>query len=269
VDSDGVPKPRSISEDWGDRITRSLVMRVLCGAWLVPAASLIWIGLAATGLREASESSQALALGRTQATALVLALLTVLIGASVFVRQLGDRPPVRIEPQDDGRSQSMSWIWSHGAAGLVAIVAAAIASAAEREAVILFSVAACCGLWAALVVPRVLLRHVDGWSSPLSALVALAAGISFQLTIGWLHLANPTASLAPGLVAEGLALAWVAASAARIDPFGQMAQAAERSEVVVVVEPVPSERVASAGTSPTEFSPAPARPSIPEAAVGR
>lgn len=243
---------------------------MLCGAWLVPAASLIWVGLAATGLREASESSQALALGRTQATALVLALLTVLIGASVFVRQFADLPPARVEPRADRPSGStVSWMWSHGVAAVAAIAVALTASVVDREAVVLFPVAACCGLWAALVVPRVLLRHVDGWSNPMTALAALAACISFQLTIGWLHLANPTATLAPSLVAEGLAMAWVAASAARIDPFGRAAEAVEHPEMVVVVEAAQAARGASMAPSPTEFSPAPARPSIPEAAVGR
>lgn len=243
-------------------------MRVLCGAWLVPAASLIWIGLAATGLREASDSSQALALGRTQATALVLALLTVLIGASVFVRQLGELPPPRAEA--DGRSGTMlSWLWSHGLAALVAIVVAVTAAVVDRGTVVLFPIAACCGLWAALVVPRVLLRHVDEWSNPLTALAALTAGISFQLTIGWLHLANPTAGLAPILVAEGLVLAWVAASAARIDPFSRATRVADSPEMVVVVESASPDLVAPAGPATTDFSPGPARPSIPEAAVGR
>ncbi len=245
-------------------------MRVLCGAWLVPAASLIWIGLAAAGLREASASSQSLALGRTQATALVLALLTVLIGASVFVRQLGELQPTRTGADLDRRSgTTMSWTWSHGVAGLGAIVVAVTGSTVERGTVVLFPIAACCGLWAALVVPRALLRLVDGWSSPLIAQAALAAGISFQLTIGWLHLVSPTATLAPSLVVEGLLLAWFAASAARIDPFGRKAEVAESSDLVVVVETAPADRVTPVAPSPADFSPAPARPSIPEAAVGR
>ncbi|MEL6984185.1 MAG: hypothetical protein AAFO29_17295, partial [Actinomycetota bacterium] len=69
-------------------------MRILCGVWLVPAASLIWIGLAATDVRRASEASQVIALGRTQATAVLLAIFTVLIGACVFIRQLDDQRPV-------------------------------------------------------------------------------------------------------------------------------------------------------------------------------
>lgn len=241
-------------------------MRLLCGAWLVPAASLIWIGLASTDLRHASDSSQLLALGRTQATAMLLALLTMLIGASVFVRHGAGRPD-RNRSGDRGAPAS-ALLASHGTTAALAVAAAVAGSLAERAAPILYPVAAVFGFWALLALPRVLLRSGDGWTSPL---VALGVGISFQLTIGWLHLADPASVLSPVLIVEGLALAWVSASAARVDPFAATASA-ERVvgvEAPVVDDPVPTGLVGSVSPEPTGFAPRPAKPSIPEVMAGR
>ncbi len=255
-----MPRPRSISEIWGERVNRSLVMRLLCGAWLVPAASLIWIGLATTGIRRTSDASEALALGRTQATAIVLAIFTVLVGASVFVRQ----SPV-IDQRPDGAdrlpsTRPLSWAWGHLAGAVVAAPAALLGMAVDDLAPALLPLAALTGFWAGLVVPRALLRHPGSWSEPLAA---LAVGISFQLTVGWLHLAHPSATGSPLLVAEGLILAWAAASAARVDPFSPTLAPA-----LAPVDAVPTEVVAVPTGAPA-FRSSPAQPSLPEAAVGR
>lgn len=263
-------------------------MRILCGTWLVPAASLIWIGLAATEVRQASEASQTMALGRTQATAILLALFTVLIGACVFIRQLDDQrlangstatlgqPPTF--DATGGRPAAARWAASHVLAAVVALAAALAGSIATSPGVaaILMPVAAGLGFWASLVFPRFLVRHVGGWSSPL---VVLAAGVGFQLTVGWLHLANPTAQLAPALIAEGLVLAWVAASAARMDPFaaipvtipatGAVGQRTVTGDGSMATEPAPAALAASVAADQTGFAPRPATPSIPEAMVGR
>ena len=249
-----MPRPRSICEIWGDRITRSLVMRLLCGAWLVPSASLIWIGLATAGIRRSSEASQALALGRTQASALLLAVFTVLVGASVFIRQspagaCGDR----VFAGGADRSSRSPWFWSHLAAAAVAVPCVIVGAAFDSLAPVFLPAGALCGFWAVLALPRGLIRLPGAWSDPLAA---LAVGVAFQLTVGWLHLAHPSAGASPVLVAEGLILAWAAASAARVDPF---------ATPIVMTELAPAELVGSTAS----FSPAPAQPSIPEAMVGR
>lgn len=262
-------------------------MRALCGAWLVPAASLIWIGLAATEVREASEASQAVALGRTQATTILLAVFTVLIGACVFIRQLDDQRPVShgtaptptvTGPSRSGargrRSGTTRLACSHGVAAVLAVVVALTGSAAASETMAAFLVPAAAGLgfWATLVLPRVLVRLVGGWSSPL---VVLAAAVGFQLTVGWLHLFNPTATLAPALIVEGLALAWVAASAARVDPFVTIAPPIPAAEIAVAAdgsvapEPAAVARTVPANPDPAGFGPRPAKPSMPEAMVSR
>lgn len=243
------------------------MMRMLCGAWLVPATSLIWIGLAATEIRQTGDASHALALGRTQATAIVLAAFTVLTGASAFVRQ----PPVADlagnrdangsgdagEWDTGGRpgpALGTPWIWTHLFAAVLAVPTALVGAAVETLAPVLFPVAALGGFWAGLAVARALVRYPGAWSGPLAA---LAGGISFQLTVGWLHLAHPSATASPILIMEGLILAWAAASAARVDPFAPPALAlAERPSAELV-------------GSTAGFSPGPAQPSIPEAAVGR
>ena len=250
VESAGA-RPRSIIEIWGERITRALVMRMLCGAWLVPAASLIWIGLATTGIRRTSDASQALALGRTQATAIVLAVFTVLIGASVFVRQSAAMVDVGVPRPKGIRSL---WLWSHLIALGVAVPTVLVGAAVETTATTLLPVAALTGFWAGLAIPRALVRHPGAWSGPLAA---LAVGISFQLTLGWLHVVHPSASPSPVLLIEGLILAWAAASAARVDPFAPPA--------MPVIETGPAELVGSTAG----FSRASAQRSIPEAAVGR
>ncbi len=241
-------------------------MRLLCGVWLVPAASLIWIGLASTDLRHANDSSQLLALGRTQAMAMLLAMLTILIGASVFVRHGADRSD-RSRPGDRCAPASVL-LASHGTAAALAVAAAVAGLLVDRAAPILYPVAAVLGFWALLALPRVLLRSADGWTSPL---VALGVGISFQLTIGWLHLADPASVLSPVLIVEGLVLAWVAASAARVDPFAEAVtgETAVEVEVPVVNEPAPAGLVGSVAPEPTGFAPRPAKPSIPEVMAGR
>lgn len=239
-----------------------MMLRVLCGAWLVPAASLIWVGLATTGLRSISPASLALALGRTQAVAVLLAIFTTLIGASVCARQ--PRRPRPVEP-DAGADP---WLAGHAVAVVLAALAILVGVGLRSLTPFLWPVAAVAGFAAALALPRALLRIRGVWTAPLAA---LAVGMAFQLTIGWLHVANPAALASPILIVEGLVLAWAAASAARVEPFAPLATIAvgptlgaalpDRTEVVEAVpaEPAPAARV----------SPAPARPSFAEPLAGR
>lgn len=194
-------------------MTRSMALRLLCGAWLVPAASLIWIGLATTGLRHVGDSSLAIALGRTQALAVLLAVFTALIGANVCVRH-----PRPLRPARGDRSGL--WLLGHGAALSLAAPALLLGAVAESLAPLLWPLAAVAGFAAGLGVPRALLRIPGVWSGPLAA---LSVGVTFQVTIGWLHLIHPAALASPVLIAEGVVLAWAAASAARVEPFMALA----------------------------------------------
>lgn len=245
---------------------QAIWLRMLCGAWLLPAASLIWIGLATTGIREASDASQAMALGRTQATALVLAVFTVLVGASAFVRQgVCDQQPA------DGSvpassAPSRRWVRSHLLAGVVAIPLAAIGARYASLTPTLLPTAAILGFWAGLALPRRLVRCPGAWSGPLAA---LGVGMVFQLSIGWLHVANPTGTASPVLVAEGLILAWAAATAARVDPFALPATvpADEPASVELTMSPLPMPGEGAGGGPRLSSGSVP--PSLPEAAVGR
>lgn len=239
-----------------------MVLRVLCGAWLVPAASLMWVGLATTGLRSISEASLSLALGRTQAVVVLLTLFTMLVAASVCIRQ-----PRRLRPAARPGG-STPWLAGHGVALGLAFLAVATGVALRSLTPFLWPVAALSGFIAGLAVPRALLRIPGVWSGPLAA---LAVGASFQLTIGWLHVANPAALASPILIVEGLVLAWAAASAARVEPFAPLAVvpagvtlASTAPDQAEALDPVPVE-----AAPVVRVSPAPARRSFAEPMVGR
>jgi hypothetical protein len=236
-----------------------MVLRLLCGAWLVPATSLIWIGLATAGLRTISEASLAEALGRTQAAAVILAVFTLLIGASVFVRQTAPLLPADESAPTDGLAGGPSgpWLAVHAVLLLVALPAVPLGLLVASLAPLLWTLAALAGFAGALALPRALLRFPEAWSGPLAA---LAVGIVFQLTVGWLHVVHPVGVASPVLVAEGLILAWAAASAARVDPF---AAANPATEPVEVVDP------AQLATGDGGFSRASAPPSFAESMAGR
>lgn len=193
------------------------MLRALCAAWLVPAASLIWIGLSSTGLRPVSPTWVETVLGRTQALVVVLAALTILVGASAFVRRC----------EILGPSDGLSWLRSHLGAATVAVTCGLVVSLGDTGATVLLPLAACAGFWAGLALPRLLVRFPNLWAGPLAA---LSMGIAFQLSIGWLHVLHPSTA-SPVLIAEGAILAWAAAAAARVDPFaiGAEATSAERA----------------------------------------
>lgn len=219
------------------------MLRALCGAWLVPAASLVWMGFASTGLREVDDHSLSLALGRTQALAVLLAIFTVPVAATAFLRS--DPAPHRLCPIPVGRLLGLALAAPVAGAGVVW----------PSLAPVLFPVAALAGFWTGLAVAYRLLGRGTPDSGPLAALVV---GVAFQLTVGWLHLAHPAGVASPALVAEGLILAWAATAAARVEPFP------EASEVV----PVPELPVAAPVVAPS-LSQVPVPRSLPEAAVGR
>jgi hypothetical protein len=274
VDSTGELQPPSICEEWGAKATRGLTLRMLCGAWLLPAASLVWMGFASTGLREVDDASLALALGRTQALALLLTVLGAPLAATAFLRSPAGEParPPRLREEPVGLGLRPPWRprtgieAGLGLAGHLICLVLAVSSAAAGVAwpslsPALFPAAALAGFWAALALPRWLLARPGADAGPLAALVV---GIAFQLTVGWLHLAHPGGVASPALVAEGMVLAWAATAAARVDVFPQP----HRESSPVGRSPLPAgagRSVAAAGA----LSQAPGRRSIPGAAVGR
>ena len=274
MDSTGDLRPPSICEEWGAKATRGLTLRMLCGAWLLPAASLVWMGFASTGLRQVDDASLALALGRTQALALLLTVLSVPVAATAFLRSPAGEPALRpsLRAETVGLGLGPPWrprtgieaglgLAGHLICLVLAVSAAAAGVASPSLSPALFPAAALAGLWAALAVPRWLLARPGADTGPLAALLV---GVAFQLTVGWLHLAHPGGVASPALVAEGIVLAWAATAAARVEVFpGPHPEASpvERSPLPAGV----GRSVAPAGA----LSQAPARRSIPGAAVGR
>lgn len=257
-----------------------MVLRILFGAWLLPAASLIWIGLATTGVRETGEASLALALGRTQATSLLLAVFTVLIGASAVVRHrsvldeagstpAGDAPtdppgdqlaPASSRGPASGDGIRLTWLAGHAAAAALALPMAAIAAVGLGRLEVVLPIAAVSALAAGLALPRALLRCRSGRCGPLAA---LAVAVVFQLSIGWLHVVHPAGMASPLLAVEGVLLAWAATAAARLDPF---------VEPVPPWAPVPPEPVGPATVGlagRAGLSLRPARPSRSRVPAGR
>ena len=232
------------------------MLRLLFGAWLIPAAALMWIGLAATGLRAVDPSALGLALGRTQAMAVLLAVFTVLIGASAFVRrpQLVPAPPV-----DSGHRRGPSPAPSpllHLSALVTAAISILAAGALGSAGSALWSLAALSAFAAGLYLPRALVRLPCPWAGPLAA---LAAGMVFQLTVGWLHVVHPAGMASPALIIEGLILAWASVAAARVGLHPVPAAGVEPGADDTAVELV----VSGSGFSPTS-----APPSFVEPVVG-
>jgi hypothetical protein len=277
VSRTGAAPERAIIEEWAGALPPSLLLRMLFGAWLFPAAGLIWIGFASIGLRPAPPGSLDAALGRTQAVAVALVVLTVPVLISAVVRSA---PTLRVERPD---------LSVTGAAGLVAVLAVAAAGLAPDLAPTALPLAAVAG-FAALAWPARWIVEL-----PLAAagpLAALAVGVAFQLTIGWLHVAQPGGVGSAAVVFEGMALAWAAAAAARLDPFdaGHAAAASWADQPVakpatvdlIPVGPAESDPSPAPSTvaarsesavAPQELvgasvSSGPGRPRFPEAAVG-
>ncbi len=226
-------------------INCSTIMRLLCLAWLGPAVSLLWIGFATVGIRTASRRELDLALDRIQAAAVLLALFGWLMGLLWSLRTLEYLPSAR-------RIGSGSWLGGpigHGVAAIVSMITGLAATVGDRVDTALVSVAVIAGFYALLFVTRWLLRiPLD----PAMPLALLSVGAAFQVTVGWLHVLHPTGALAPLLVVEGVAMAWMALAASRVVATAGAAAAVVAEERVVET-----------------ISQAPTQPSLPEPAVGR
>ena len=246
-------------------MSRAVALRALSGAWLVPAASLIWVGLATAGLRSVEEGDLALTVGRIQAVSLLLGVFTLLFGASVYVRRAVPVAPASTSPGRTDRSPGPGWLAGHVVLLAVVPPLVVLGALVESVATLLWPLAALAAFAGGLVLPRALLRFPEGWSGPMAA---LATGVVFQLTIGWLHVVHPTGLASPALVAEGLILAWAAASAARVDPFATPAPAPTGAEAADDTTR-PRAEVSSRAAGGPPFSRASAPPSFAEPAVGR
>ncbi|MGI9594822.1 MAG: hypothetical protein ACR2QK_01600 [Acidimicrobiales bacterium] len=242
--------PPTISDHLGAKLTCSVVMRMVCLAWLAPATSLVWIGFASIGIRTASKRELDLALDRVQAMAVLLAIFGCLIGLVWALRTIEYLPsPARI-----GAESRLFRPAGHAVAlatGLVILLFASLTEVTDpagRSGTTLLAVAAGLGCHGLSFVTRWLLRAPLDPSLPLAL---LSLGAAFQVTVGWLHVLHPTGILAPLLVIEGLVMAWTSVAAARV------VMAAERTVDVAAEETLEL------------ISQAPAQQSLPEPAVGR
>ncbi len=210
------------------------MLRVLCGAWLVIAASLIWSGLASLGLRSVDDHSLSLAIGRSQACALLLAIVTLLVGASVCARSATKLVDARPEAGPLVAGMGRRWFspvsFVHLGALALAAATVFVGQIHDPAASVLLPVAAVSAFSGMLILPRWLLAWPYPWAAP-SALLALA--ISSQLTVGWLHVLHPTSWASPVMLVEGLVMALAAASTARVGLFTPRAEA----EVAVTSSP--------------------------------
>lgn len=237
-----------------------MVLRVLMGAWLIPAVALMWIGLATTGLRSIDSASLGLALGRTQASVVLLTVFTVLTGASTFVR----RPQLVAGDEGSVADRGWSWLGLHLLAASTAVFLAGAGKGAQSLAPTLWPLAALCGFAGGLALPRALVRLSCPWAAPVAA---LAAGMVFQLTVGWLHVVHPAGMASPALIVEGLILAWAAVSASRSE-LGIGTSASSVSSVAAapaIARPGPDRAIDMAVPG---FGPPPAPPSFVEPVVG-
>lgn len=258
--------PRSISEQIGARCDAATAIRLLCWSWIVPAVMLVWAGLAATGFRGGGDHGVAMALARTQAVAVLLAIFTPVVGLIWALRTWDHLPgPAQATEADrDGLRNVFVGPIGHLVAAVVAGATLIGAIARHDLSVPLTVVAATAGCYACLIVPRTVLRAPVPSSFHLAMFNTAIIG---QVTFGWLHLLHPAGKTNSLLIAEGLALAWAATAAGR---------AVGSTEATTVLQPEDLAVVALADGSADSaepamdlISPVPALQPLPEPAVGR
>lgn len=248
VESSGVKRSPTISDELGVMFSCSMVMRLLCLAWLGPAVALVWIGFGSIGVRSIPPDELDMALDRAQAAAILLALFSTLIGLLWALRTMDYLPTARRV----GAGSTIFGRSSHVAAGALSLLACPFATAGGPVAGAAAVIASFAGFYALSFIARWLLLAPIEHSFPLAT---LAAGAAFQVTVGWLHVLHPTGPLAPLLVLEGLMLAWTAVAAVRV--------------VEVADSPVPEMAAAGDVATVETVSQAPTQQSLPEPAVGR
>ena len=204
---------------------------MLCGLWLVPGIALTWIGFVSMGIRNPDSSATLRSLEKVQAGSLLLAIFTVVVAAMWAIR-VGDRLP---EYRGTLRRRSEEARFVHYSLGVMAL-AAFITAKLTGNAVPWFAISAWTGFFFAVG----LLRPVA--AAPVVrpyALSAFAVACVFQITVGWLHLLDPSGQFAMITVAQGLVLAWTATAALReigatqrLVRFGRSAETVSREQVL-------------------------------------
>ena len=179
-------------------------MATVVVSWLIPAAALTLVGGGAVGRMEGLVGDAGAVHEWIRAVMVLLALFTLLLGAIWAIRTWparGGRPA----------SEPAHLLTVHGSLAAASIVLATTAQTTGGDDR-LWSAAAVAALGAMMVVPRCVARV---WSvfSPITALAALVA---WEMSVGWLQLLGSSILGSIVIVAEGLALAWCAAAAARV-----------------------------------------------------
>lgn len=253
---------QSIFDDLAPLFTCSTAMRLLCLTWIVPAVSLVWIGFASVGLRNVEDAHLVRSLERVQAGATMLTIFGCLIGLIWALRTMDYLPAMR----RIGSGSRLRGPISHLAAALLGVTTGLVATTGSTPRPGVTIVAVVSGLYAVSLVARWVLRSPLDPSLPL-ALLSLAAG--FQLTVGWLHVMYPDGRLAPLLVVEGLALAWIALAAARVVAAVGSPAGAAGSAATATVAPSTATAASGSAVAVELISQAPAQPSLRGPAVGR
>lgn len=207
MDTTGEQARRSICDDIGTHLDCSTALKLLCGLWLLPGVALTWIGFVSMGIRTPGADITLGSLEKVQALSLLLAIFTLVVAAMWAIR-VGDQLP---EYRRVLRRRSEEARFVHFSLGVMA-VAAFVTAKLTGDAVPWFTISAWTGFF-----------FVVGLLRPIAAapvvrpytLSAFAAACLFQITVGWLHLLDPSGQFAMITVAQGLVLAWTATAAVR------------------------------------------------------
>lgn len=155
-----------------------------------------------------------IAFDRVQAIAMLLSIFGLLIGLSWTLRVWTYLPALSRVRTSDGQFGPAS----HSAAAAMSGVAILLAELVEPARTPLMIIAVFAGFYACSLAGRWVLMAPVVAPFPIAM---LAFGAAYQVTVGWVHAAEPAGVLAPLLVAEGLILAWMAIAAGRA--VGQIA----------------------------------------------
>ncbi|MEM9651366.1 MAG: hypothetical protein AAGA65_04670 [Actinomycetota bacterium] len=212
MDTTGEQARRSICDDIGARLDCSTGLKILCCLWLVPGVALTWIGLVALGIRTPGSGVARGSLEKIQAMSVMLIIFTVVVAAMWTIRVCDVLPAYRrpLRGRTLHRRSPEARLAQVGLAG--AIVGAGAIARTVNDPTPWLTIAA----WAGFFLTVGLLRPLA--TAPVVrpyVLMAFAAACLYQVTVGWIHVLDPTGPFAVTVVAQGLVLAWTATAAAR------------------------------------------------------
>ena len=229
MDKTGEQQRRSLCDDIGARLDCSTGLKLLCGLWLAPGIALTWFGFGSMGIRASDGGIPLGSLEKVQAASIMLCIFSVVVAAMWAIR-VGDEVP---SYRSALRPRSTEAKLANASLAGIAVVTLIIAQT-TAEAGPWFTIAAWAGFFT-----------VVGMLRPLAAapvarpqtLMAFAAACAFQVTVGWLHLLDPSGPFAVTTVAQGLILVWTATAAVReigatqrVVRFGRATDAVSREQ---------------------------------------